>query len=507
MQIIPKRSALRIKKAAATPSAMLIRRTDVLLIMLDADATVSLANMPFGDVLTTERARLPRAPGSLWTAVLPTAHRTRVIVGELPRHTDTFQRLSVAGRMVRDLGTTQPGVITLASLTSPHAKGTPNTAPVAALLAALAAIVESQPTAKSKAPPPWQPTEVVVCGVIDTKTALAIESAAHLARWLTALPPNVLTPKAYQQALVKLAKLHGWKIEVFSEARLKQLKAGAFTAVARGSATRDAALVRLQYRPKGTRGLAPLALVGKGVCFDTGGNNLKSAKHMLDMHTDMAGSAVALGTLEALTRSRYPGPVDAWLALVENRIGPDAYTQQDIVTAANGTTIQVIHTDAEGRMILADTLALASRTKPCAIIDFATLTGACLYALTERLSGVFTNHNDLRAILEDAGNRSGERVWSFPMPTDFDEDLETPMADVVQCLIDGKGDHIYAAKFLSRFVAPGIPWAHIDLSSASRPTGLAHVSRPITGFGVRFAVALCSDPAFHKVIRSHAQTK
>jgi leucyl aminopeptidase len=227
---------------------------------------------------------------------------------------------------------------------------------------------------------------------------------------------------------------------------------------------------------------------------------------MLDMHTDMAGSAVAVGVLAALTVSRYPGPVDAWLALAENRIGPDAYTQQDVVTAANGTTIQVTHTDAEGRMVLADTLALASRSRPACIVDFATLTGACVYALTERLSGVFTNRPALRELLEAAGTRSGERVWAFPMPADFDEDLDSPVADVVQCLIDGKGDHIYAARFLSRFVGAGIPWAHVDLSSAARSGGLAHVTAPLTGFGVRFAVALLSDPAFHRALgaaRSH----
>ena len=134
-----------------------------------------------------------------------------------------------------------------------------------------------------------------------------------------------------------------------------------------------------------------MSLVGKGICFDTGGTNLKAHKGMLDMHTDMEGSAVALGSLYALHALRSPLAVDCWLAITENRIGPLAYKPQDVVRAANGTTIQVIHTDAEGRMVLADALSLASTKKPRAIIDYATLTGACVYALTERYSGAFTN--------------------------------------------------------------------------------------------------------------------
>jgi leucyl aminopeptidase len=167
-----------------------------------------------------------------------------------------------------------------------------------------------------------------------------------------------------------------------------------------------------------------------------------------------------------------------------------------VVRAANGTTIQVTHTDAEGRMVLADTLALASRTKPACIIDFATLTGACLMALTERMSGVFTNRPALRDPLESAGLDSGERVWTFPTPGDFDEDLDSPTADIAQCLISGKGDHIYASRFLSRFVAKDVPWVHVDLSAAERPGGLAHVTTPVTGFGVRFATTLLSSDAF-----------
>jgi hypothetical protein len=190
-----------------------------------------------------------------------------------------------------------------------------------------------------------------------------------------------------------------------------------------------------------------VSLVGKGICFDTGGTNLKPHKGMLDMHTDMEGSAVAVGSLYALQALRSPLAVDCWLAITENRIGPLAYKPQDVVRARNGSTIQVIHTDAEGRMVLADTLSLAAEKKPRAIIDYATLTGACVYALTERYSGAFTNRLEERDLIEAAGRSSGERVWCFPMDADYDTDLDSSIADVMQCAVDGKGDHILAARF------------------------------------------------------------
>jgi len=162
----------------------------------------------------------------------------------------------------------------------------------------------------------------------------------------------------------------------------------------------------------------------------------------------------------------------------------------------NGVTIQVVHSDAEGRMVLADTLALAARAKPALLVDFATLTGACVNALTERYSGVFTNRPALQPALQDAGRRSGERVWCFPMDADFDSELESPLADVMQCTQDSKGDHILAARFLGRFVPDDLAWAHVDLSSSERKGGLAHVPTDFTGFGVRFATTLLGDEEF-----------
>jgi leucyl aminopeptidase len=315
--------------------------------------------------------------------------------------------------------------------------------------------------------------------------------AQNLARWLTSLPSNKLEVAGYRSLIDTLAATHGWEQEFFDEKSLKKLGAGAFLAVSQGNTDRDAGILRLRYRPDAGADQAPaVALVGKGILFDTGGNNLKPHKSMLDMHEDMAGSAVALATLVALSELEYQQPVDCWLAITENRIGPRAYKPRDVVTACNGTTIEIIHTDAEGRMVLADTLALAGRDQPRLIIDYATLTGACVYALTERYSGVFTNRDTLAQLLIDAGRDSGERVWPFPMDADFDDALKSKRADVLQCSTEGAGDHILAARFLQRFVPETAAWVHMDLSAASRSAGLGQVPGGATGFGVRLSLEI-----------------
>jgi leucyl aminopeptidase len=221
------------------------------------------------------------------------------------------------------------------------------------------------------------------------------------------------------------------------------------------------------------------------------------------MHGDMQGSAVAVGTLLALSRLRVPYPIDCWLAITENQIGPTAFRPAEVVQAANGVTIEVVHSDAEGRMVLADTLALASRERPGFVLDFATLTGACVLALTDRYAGAFTNRPGLQEWLQRVGRDSGERVWCFPMDEDFDAALDSKVADIQQCTPDSKGDHILAARFLNRFVAPEVPWVHVDLAASEHKGGLAHVPTEFTGFGVRYAVHLLADAAgFHERLQA-----
>jgi leucyl aminopeptidase len=308
-----------------------------------------------------------------------------------------------------------------------------------------------------------------------------------LARELTVLPPNELTPATYRQRVRRLAAQHGWRHEEYDLRRLRRMGAGAFVAVAQGSPEADAAIVHLRYRHPRARDR--IALVGKGICFDTGGHNLKSARHMHGMHEDMNGSAVALGILLAAAELRIALDLDCWLAIARNDISPRAYRPNEVVKALNGTTIEVVHTDAEGRMALADTLALAARSAPGLVVDFATLTGSMHTALGARYSGVFASSAELGRRALAAGLATGERVCLFPLDEDYEEALESAIADVKQCAMEGEADHILAARFLKRFVGD-TPWIHVDLSASSCKGGLGAVATEVTGFGVAWGVEL-----------------
>jgi leucyl aminopeptidase len=320
----------------------------------------------------------------------------------------------------------------------------------------------------------------------DASGLRAWAEANLLCRELTMLPPNELTPTAYRARLEQLAEEHGWGHQEYDMARLRRMGAGAFVAVAQGSDPQDAAIVHLAHRHRAAR--RSVALVGKGICFDTGGHNLKTARYMHGMHEDMNGSAVALAILLAATRSKLPVNVDCWLALAQNHLSPRAYKQNEVVKALNGTTIEIVHTDAEGRMVLADALTLAARARPDLIVDFATLTGSMHVALGARYSGIFTTSDELARTALAAGTLSGERVCVFPLDEDYDEALESGIADVKQCTMEGEADHILAARFLKRFTA-GRPWLHMDLSGSSCKGGLGAVASDVTGFGVGWGLA------------------
>ncbi len=331
----------------------------------------------------------------------------------------------------------------------------------------------------------------------DFTAVTTLARANLLARELTALPPNLLDPAHYRKRLRALAKEKGFAIEEYDFRQLKKMGAGAFCAVAQGSDGEggNAAIVRLSWRPK-KKAAKTLALVGKGICYDTGGHNLKPAKYMAGMHEDMNGSAVALAILAAVAELELPVAIDCWLAIAKNHLSPTAYAQGDIVRALNGTTIEVVHTDAEGRMVLADTLALAVKQKPALLIDFATLTGSMQSALGQRYSGVFASDARLKAQAVAAGSASGERVCVFPQDADYEAALDSKVADIKQCTLEGDADHILAARFLGRFVGK-TPWIHMDLSASSCTGGLGAVGTDLTGFGVAWAIALLQADASH----------
>ncbi len=316
----------------------------------------------------------------------------------------------------------------------------------------------------------------------------ALAEGNTLTRSLTVQGPDELTPGVYRKRIKALARQYGWSVEEFAFDKLKKMGAGAFCAVAQGSPAKDAAIVRISYKG-GKAKSKKVAFVGKGICFDTGGHNLKPAKYMQGMHEDMNGSAVVLGILAAASRMQLPLALEGWVALAENHISPEAYRQNEVITALNGTTIEVVHTDAEGRMVLADTLTLAARGKPDLIADFATLTGSMHYALGSRMSGVFATSSALAHQASRVATASGERIVVFPYPEDYDTSLESSVADVKQCSMEGEADHILATRFLSRFVGD-TPWLHMDLSGHSCKGGLGAVMSDANGFGVAWGIHL-----------------
>ena len=402
----------------------------------------------------------------------------------LEKKINTFQRHTLIRKALQPLIAENPEVLSIAVFGDEVLKE------INARAAVYVALMNSQtlPTRKKEANK--KNIKSIELFGIELKDKLAHEIAVvtgnTLTRELTMLPPNELTPSIYRTKIKSLAKSNGWKLEEFDMAKLKKMGAGSFVAVGQGSEPQDAAIVHLTYKPKKIKKI--IAVIGKGICFDTGGHNLKPARYMHGMHEDMNGSAVSLGILLAATLLKLPIQIDCWLAIAQNHIGPKAYKQNDVVKSINGTTIEIIHTDAEGRMVLADTLTLASRLKPDIMMDFATLTGSMATALGDRYSGVISNRPELSCLAVGAGDEAGERIAAFPFDEDYEEDLESGIADIKQCTLDGGPDHIHAARFLNRFIEKNVPWLHTDLSSSNRKGGLGASSSDVNGFGVNFGI-------------------
>ena len=463
----------------------------LLVLLPERPGAADWQRLPHGATLKArlQRARRSNPKATQLVTDLPNSAGTHVILQCLDPAASSFEQLVQARELAARVRAANPTglLVQVAGL-----KGAAARRATEHLLAGLLAAVCPMPDFKSKADKPAALTRIDLYGPetsLDPEPLRAELMGNHLARWLSALPANTLTPAAYRRAVAGIAKTEGWQMEFLDTRALARRKAGAFLAVCQASPAKDAGIVHLKYRPKG-RGGKRLALVGKGICFDTGGVNVKPAKYMNGMHEDMQGSAVALGTLLALSRMQVDYPVDCWLALAENHVGSRAYKPNDVVTACNGTTIEVKHTDAEGRMVLADTLALASRSKPHTLIDYATLTGACVYSLSSRYSGVFSNREAMTGTLIEAGRDSGVRVWPFPLDKDFDETLKSGIADTLQCSLEGEADHILASRFLSCFVGKDIDWVHVDLAASNRSGGLGHIPTDTTGFGIRFTLNL-----------------
>jgi leucyl aminopeptidase len=465
---------------SAQPSAGALRRHAHWLFVLPPAAELS-RDWPAADVLAASlgrrRMKLKEMGETPVTANLPHGALASWVV--LDPAKSEFETQSAVRKALQPLLAENPAEVAIA------VQGDEAQRRRAAQTAVYCAWVNGAPLPERKKKAGHKPLQsVTLYGCRDSRSFDRIAARAEanvLCRELTVLPPNELTPRTYRRRIAQLARRERWRHEEFGFARLRKMGAGAFCAVAQGSADMDAAIVHLSRRAPQAR--KSIALVGKGICFDTGGHNLKPARYMQGMHEDMNGSAVALAILLAATRAGLPVNIDCWLALAQNNLSPRAYKQNEVVTALNGTTIEVVHTDAEGRMVLADTLTLASRAKPDLIVDFATLTGSMHTALGDRYSGAFATADDLAARAVAAGRQSGERVCVLPMDADYDSALDSRIADVKQCTMDGAADHILATRFLKRFTNDR-PWLHVDLSASSCKGGLGAVASDVTGFGV-----------------------
>jgi leucyl aminopeptidase len=366
-------------------------------------------------------------------------------------------------------------------------------------------------TASSEAPQGSRLEEVQLLLSAENRSSASIKRAVELgskiaeatnwARNLVNEPAGVLTPARLADEARKAAETSGLKISVGGRKQIQKLKMGMFLGVAQGSAEKPK-LIRLSYLPKNRRYAArpSIAFVGKAITFDSGGLSLKTAEGMMDMKTDMAGSAAVLGAMRVIGEMHPPFPVHGFIGACENMPSGTAYRPGDILVSRLGKTVEITNTDAEGRLVLGDVLTWANENKPAAIIDLATLTGACMIALGHYIMGAFGNDESLTRSLLSAAEHAGEQAWRLPI-SDLQKDaLRSEVADMKN---SGErwGGAINAAIFLREFVGQ-TPWVHLDIAGPSTsPKERGYFSKGATGVGVRTLVEFVRrwDPARHQL--------
>ncbi len=314
----------------------------------------------------------------------------------------------------------------------------------------------------------------------------AIAESMNLTKRLVNEPPSVIYPESFAEQASIVAKECGLAIEIWDEKRLEQEGCRAILAVGAGSC-RPPRLVILRHHGGGS-GESPLAIVGKGVTFDSGGLSIKPSDSMADMKCDMAGAATVLGTMRAIAKLGVKRNVIGFCGLAENMISGASYKLGDVIETRNGKTIEILNTDAEGRVVLADTLDVAIQHSPAAMIDLATLTGACMIALGTDVAGLMTNNQRLCDLLKQSADIEGEPVWQLPMFSLYDEKIKSKVADIKNVGEGRWGGAITAAKFLEQFVGD-VPWVHIDIAGpAFADSPKPHRDAGATGVMVRTLV-------------------
>ena len=332
-------------------------------------------------------------------------------------------------------------------------------------------------------------------GAQDAWSAMAaVAEGVEFTRELITEPANILYPVSFVERCRKRFEGTGAEIIVLDEAQMEEMGMGALLGVGQGS-DRESRILAIRWNGGG-QGDAPTAFVGKGVTFDTGGISLKPGPGMEDMKWDMGGAGAVAGAMLALAKRKAKANVVGVMGLVENMPGSKAQRPGDVVTSMSGQTIEVLNTDAEGRLVLADALHWTQEEfQPARIVDFATLTGAMIIALGNEHAGIFSNDDGLADALTAAGKASGDAVWRMPLGAAYDKLIDSPIADMKN--IGGKGaGSITAAQFLQRFIADGTPWAHCDIAGmvwSDKPG--ATWGKGATGYGVRLIDQLVRDTA------------
>ncbi|SER36889.1 leucyl aminopeptidase [Corynebacterium cystitidis] len=335
-----------------------------------------------------------------------------------------------------------------------------------------------------------KPAVVTVVGEKSAKeefeTAQIVAESVNFARDLVNTPANHLYPEVYAELVQAVGKEAGLKVEVLDEKALEKGGYGGLIAVGKGS-HRPPRLVHLEWKPR--RAKKKVALVGKGITFDTGGISLKPGSKMEDMISDMGGSAMMLGATIAAARLGVPVQIDTWLSMAENMPSGGATRPGDVITHYGGKTSEIINTDAEGRVVLADALARASEEKPDYLIEASTLTGAQLVALGARTAGVMGS-DEFRDHVAAVARDAGEPAWAMPLPEETADDLKSPIADVRNSHSSRFAGMLVAGRYIEAFVGEGIQWAHVDIAGPAFNGGSAHAYTPkrATGYGVRTIV-------------------
>lgn len=318
------------------------------------------------------------------------------------------------------------------------------------------------------------------------KRGALFAEATNFARDLINTPAKDMTPRRMAEEARKIGRLPHLSVKVYDKGQIERMGMGCYLAVARGS-DQPPYFVHLHYRPPRSSGKSRrvVALVGKGVTFDSGGLSLKTASSMETMKDDMSGAAAMLAVMKALSALKFPVEVHGISAVTENMPSGGSGKPGDIAKSMQGKTVEILNTDAEGRLTLADAIHYALRQKPDVVIDLATLTGACVMALGELCSGIMGNNQDLTNRLIEAGKSAGERIWQLPLIEEYKEDLKSSIADLKN--VGGRwGGAINGGLFLQEFVDPKIPWAHVDIAGPSwTEKELAYCPRGGTGHAVR----------------------